>query len=662
MSRFASSLAVSLALALGTLASCSSTTGGQAEVDATGGGAGLGGQGGSGDTGGRTGTGSSNGTGGSVDGSLDIDTAPDLSAQLNIAYGVTLAASGGNAGDGYVWELVDGELPPGVSLSSGGRLSGSPRMLGSFEFTVQVTDDAGSVAERTFTLEVRQRDWLVYRADKTTPGLSRLYAVQLSTSLLPVTEIAGGPLPDEAKVDAFQFSPDGKKVAFLARLDEGAATVDLYVVDMSTKTPGMPELISLGLAGDVANTFDWSPDSRRIVVAPAFGDGIRAVDVSADPPSVTEIDEGRDAHWISDTVFVNLKETEDHSFSFVRVTWPEDGEPGNAQELTLGGGCFGGTCGQYIVSRPDLGVFEMGTTQVGYVNSHQVLFNNRETAWSTNQGEPPFINPLSPNYERGIVYDSATFELSVQPVPGPGSGKSLAEVGGVVRWSPSSRYLLVSGTDDRFNVVDAEAKTLRKQAIDGEYGAPDIGCKHDFSPNDGWVAIYDQAGALHMSALEDGAPGESQQVSTAFPTPGTDQIRRGIFSPDSRRYAFVGAQSEAGVRDIYLTDLTTGEASPWVRLNSRQGSDWQTGWQVIAGDVGTCDARIQPPDFRFSPNSSHLVYRVERGDYGYGLYVVDLIDPRTGELRAAPQGIERSGSLCSVHGCTGVHEDYAFQP
>jgi hypothetical protein len=55
----------------------------------------------------------------------------------------------------YSWSLVSGQIPPGLSLSeSPGRITGTPTEAGTFTFTVRVTDDRGTFAERTFSITV----------------------------------------------------------------------------------------------------------------------------------------------------------------------------------------------------------------------------------------------------------------------------------------------------------------------------------------------------------------------------------------------------------------------------------------------------------------------------------------------------------------------------
>ena len=53
-----------------------------------------------------------------------------------------------------LWEVVTGQLPAGMNFSSDGVLSGIPSESGSFAFTIRVTDSNGSVAEKSFVMEI----------------------------------------------------------------------------------------------------------------------------------------------------------------------------------------------------------------------------------------------------------------------------------------------------------------------------------------------------------------------------------------------------------------------------------------------------------------------------------------------------------------------------
>ncbi|MFZ2276727.1 MAG: SdrD B-like domain-containing protein [Prosthecobacter sp.] len=68
------------------------------------------------------------------------------------AYSQTLTAANGTSP--YTWSLASGVLPAGMTLSSGGVLSGTPTSLGSFTFVVRATDadNCSSTISYTFTV------------------------------------------------------------------------------------------------------------------------------------------------------------------------------------------------------------------------------------------------------------------------------------------------------------------------------------------------------------------------------------------------------------------------------------------------------------------------------------------------------------------------------
>ena len=96
---------------------------------------------------------------------LQVDSAPpeltvittDLpEAQTEAPYAATISAQGGT-GPTYTWSVVQGALPPGLSLQSTGMtttLSGTPTTPGAFSFRVRVQDSAQEIDERSFTVIV----------------------------------------------------------------------------------------------------------------------------------------------------------------------------------------------------------------------------------------------------------------------------------------------------------------------------------------------------------------------------------------------------------------------------------------------------------------------------------------------------------------------------
>ncbi len=73
-------------------------------------------------------------------------------AIMGSPYSESLVATGGVAP--YQWTLASGVLPSGVTLSSGGSLSGTPSQLGTFSFVIQASDSSNHQATQSFSLLV----------------------------------------------------------------------------------------------------------------------------------------------------------------------------------------------------------------------------------------------------------------------------------------------------------------------------------------------------------------------------------------------------------------------------------------------------------------------------------------------------------------------------
>jgi hypothetical protein len=69
-------------------------------------------------------------------------------------YGGAALASGSN-GTPYTFAVTSGSLPPGLTLSSSGTISGTPTATGTFTFTITATDAYGCTGSQSFTIAVR---------------------------------------------------------------------------------------------------------------------------------------------------------------------------------------------------------------------------------------------------------------------------------------------------------------------------------------------------------------------------------------------------------------------------------------------------------------------------------------------------------------------------
>src|SRR5262249_37206370 len=81
---------------------------------------------------------------------LAITTASLSSVQLGTFFSQQLQANFGKPP--YIWSIVSGSLPSGVSLSTAGILSGVPSNAGDFDFTIGVMDSVNFQATKEFTL------------------------------------------------------------------------------------------------------------------------------------------------------------------------------------------------------------------------------------------------------------------------------------------------------------------------------------------------------------------------------------------------------------------------------------------------------------------------------------------------------------------------------
>jgi subtilisin family serine protease len=139
---------------------------------------------------------------------LAISTASLPTGTTGTAYSATLAATGGATP--YTWALATGTLPAGLTLTTGGTITGTPTAAGTANLTVRVTDAAGTNTTRALTLAVSPP---VLNVAQLTIATGRSGSQSFATARIQVVDGKGAPVRN-AKVTGrwtvAGFSPSSK--------------------------------------------------------------------------------------------------------------------------------------------------------------------------------------------------------------------------------------------------------------------------------------------------------------------------------------------------------------------------------------------------------------------------------------------------------------------
>jgi len=203
-------------------------------------------------------------------------------------YSQTLVAAGGVTP--YAWSLASGSLPEGLSLTSGGVMSGTPTGYGTANFTVQVTDSQSTPATATKALSILVSPPAPIITTSSLPGAqvgvaySQALAVVGGTS--PYTwSIASGGLPDGLSLTSDTGAISGTPTT------SGVASFTVQVADSDTPAATATKALSITV----------NAEPKTYYVDPAGND---ANDGSSGTPWLT-IQHAVDTVIGGDTIIVN---------------------------------------------------------------------------------------------------------------------------------------------------------------------------------------------------------------------------------------------------------------------------------------------------------------------------------------------------------------------
>ncbi len=94
---------------------------------------------------------------------LTVATTSLPDANWDTPYQATLAATGGTPI--FSWTLLSGTLPPGLTLSSSGNITGLATAGGTYGFTVQATDQAAQAAQKALSITAQSSNVSTYFAE-----------------------------------------------------------------------------------------------------------------------------------------------------------------------------------------------------------------------------------------------------------------------------------------------------------------------------------------------------------------------------------------------------------------------------------------------------------------------------------------------------------------
>jgi hypothetical protein len=154
-----------------------------------------------------------------------------------------------------------GTLPPGLTLNSAGKLSGTPTKAGSYQFTARVSNSQGS-ATRAVTLVIRPVPAITITGGSVTEGnsgtrplpftvkLNRASALSISVKYATAKGSAAAPSDYTAKSGTLTFSPGqtSKTVNVLVKGDTTKEATEVFHVALSSPTNA-----SIGVASAAGN-------------------------------------------------------------------------------------------------------------------------------------------------------------------------------------------------------------------------------------------------------------------------------------------------------------------------------------------------------------------------------------------------------------------------
>lgn len=573
-----------------------------------------------------------------VDGPSDGSLPPPC---LGSFYVEALTVVGGQ--EPHVWSEV--AAPPGLRFDADtATVHGIAE--GDGVLSVEVTDQGSRTVRKSYVVEARDRCWLAFVASE--PAPARLALVD-ARRVARHPESARRTFPEEAGIEAvfdFQFSPDGRFIAY--RLGAGTGALRLELARLSN---GRARALAAG--GSVA-AYAWSRDSRTLAFALESGvdSSLGGVDISAveasspDPGAALEgirqltpvaaplpdsalawYAEGRLAFLARDGgAERRLVSTLLQRSRFTAPALRGEGFSSGARLLAGGAGVF--------VAEPATGLHEFFAEGVSLPTPHaegSIVAPSGALAGFARAGTLQFFPPAR---------------------VGGGAGSPALEIEGctsLLAWAGARERVACvhsSGSSAAIAWFDASAAGDAVASVDnlrdefGYAGGAHVGQRRALSPSGRWFAFTTRDDIL--VARVEPAP---SRLRLALPSALLGApISLLSFSPDENFLA-VGAANSLG-----LIDLGSGSFS-FVLLSSSAVFSESCSERFVDGAADWCGAPSREPDISWSTASDVIAFRSSLGT----LQLIDVSRAREG---VAPVAISPDACL---EGCS-ASSSARFQP
>ncbi len=260
-----------------------------------------------------------------------ISSPPELDSGVErVAYSEQLVAESGT--EPHTWRVVSGELPPGLTLTDGGLLSGTPTKDGTYTFTVELTDATGAKTTQEHTIQIGAR-LSITTATLSGGEVTVPYGQRLETAggAAPVSwDIADGTLPPGLSLNGETGEISGIPT------EAGTFTVTVRATDSN----GMTATRVIQITIEETAVPEEPPESPEEVPPETVEPEVELEEPVEDVGGIELVNarlETSPTNSINATSIVELRNTATEAKS-VTVEHRTNGEVFEAQEATLGPG------------------------------------------------------------------------------------------------------------------------------------------------------------------------------------------------------------------------------------------------------------------------------------------------------------------------------------